>query len=299
MDSCKKYAEINLKEFINEFKQEPNTFVDFMLSKGLKQALGLSPKEAFKAFLSGDKKTKRLFGTKVAIETIGDSLIMMLFQGIQFGSSFPELTERMYDYHSKHYKDYWGSTFTDGVDMPETLRAKSLAEIEKLYLNAVESYAAKYYPELLDPLGFIDPLFQTRVKEVINIMEQHKAELEDFMNSTNPDEFANLMVKFLEELRLHWPREYSQLNPERLPASISISVKNNIERSYSTGYMMSKGWISKEQLVDFNIFLGDSLAQDLRLAFNGLKSNGNAFASGYAIISSFGTAKELQKKLGR
>lgn len=151
---------------------------------------------------------------------------------------------------------------------------------------------------LVTPLQ-ITPLVQKRVEEVIKIMEQHKVELEDFLDSTSPDEFGSFMINFLEQLRLKYPREYSQLNPERLPRSISVSNRKNIEMAYTAGYTMGKGWISKENLFDFTLSLGDKLASDLRLAFKGIKSNGEAFTLGYTAVAARGQLKVLSNKVGK
>ncbi|NQT47726.1 MAG: hypothetical protein HQ578_01980 [Chloroflexi bacterium] len=74
------------------------------------------------------------------------------------------------------------------------------------------------------------------------------------------------------------------LREEGLPDTISVILKSDIKRAYMVGYMKGKGWISQEHLTDFALYLGDKLARvvtDLK----GTKSNGNAFATGYAAVS--------------
>jgi hypothetical protein len=139
----------------------------------------------------------------------------------------------------------------------------------------------------------LDPLFHKRIKEVFSLEEQHNAELEEFWLLTSPDECANLMVTFLEKLRLKWPREYSQLNPERLPDTISKGFKNSITQAYTVGYMRGNGWISQEHLVDFGLYLGDKLARDITLVFKGVKSKSIAFASSYTAVAARGHLKVL------
>jgi len=144
----------------------------------------------------------------------------------------------------------------------------------------------------------VDPLFHKRVKEVCSVEEQHNAELEGFWLLTSPDECASLVVYFLEELRHKWPREYSQLNPEGLPDALSEGFRNSFKRAYTVGCMMGKGWISKEHLADFNLYLGEQLARDVSLVFKGAKSKGIAFACGYAAVAVRGHLKVLQKTFG-
>lgn len=135
-----------------------------------------------------------------------------------------------------------------------------------------------------------DPLMLVRVKEVNSVEEQHKTELEDFWNSTSPDEYASLAVDFLKELRKH-PREYSQLNQEILPGVIWEGYRNSVKRAYIMGYMTGKGWITEKHFVDFTIYLGDDLAQNMRLVFKGAKSNGNAFCDGFIVVGTRGHLK--------
>jgi hypothetical protein len=145
MNLCKKDAKKNLEEFRSELGREPDAFDDFALYRGV------FTREAFNAYLSGDRKTKRLFETQVDTEGVGQELMIMLLQGIQFGSSFPELTERMYENAHKDDKDFWSGKWAH-VIISEELRAKSLEETQKAFLQIVVHYASQYYPELVDPL---------------------------------------------------------------------------------------------------------------------------------------------------
>lgn len=155
---CKKDAEKNLREYENEFGQEPNTFDDFAFYwwiGNLVKTVGIriSPREAFKAYLSGDKKVKRLFDTKVDTEGMGQRIMTMLLEGIYFGSTFPKLTEKMFQNACEDDKDFWtGAWELHNLTISEKLRVKSLKETEKAVLQMVALYTSKYYPELVDPL---------------------------------------------------------------------------------------------------------------------------------------------------
>jgi hypothetical protein len=218
----------------------------------------------------------------------------------------------MYQKAWEDNRDFLSHIWPHGLVMPEQLKAARLDEAEKAVLQIVALYASDYYPELIDSLGlmsviheagsgrygeqpYVDPLLHKRVQELSSVEERHNAELEDFWNSTNPDECASLMVNFLDELRHNWPKEYSQLNPERLPDAISKGFKDGITQAYKVGYMRGKGWISQEHLVDFTLYLGDKLASDLMQVFKNAKPRGNAFASGYVAVTVLGHLKALQK----
>lgn len=112
MQLCKKDAKKNLEEFINEFGREPDTFGDFISYRYAEnllrnEGIRLSAKEAIEAYARGDQKIKRLIDQKVELEDNEQRMIIMLLQGMQFGSSFPELTEKMYEKANEGDRDFW------------------------------------------------------------------------------------------------------------------------------------------------------------------------------------------------
>jgi len=147
-------------------------------------------------------------------------------------------------------------------------------------------------------MEYRNPLAIRHLKEIGDVWDQHSAELEDFWRLTSPDECASLMVAFLDELRHEWPREFSELDPEGLPDAISEGFRGSIKRAYIAGCMMGKGWVSKEHLSDFDIYLGDELARDIRSVLKGAKSKGIAFACGFTAVTVRGHLKVLQLILG-
>lgn len=167
---CKKDAEKNLEEYKNKFGQEPDTFDGFAfywwIGNVVKTVgIRLSPREAFKAYLSGDRKVKRLLDRKVDTEGMGQKIMTMLLEGIYFGSTFPKLTEKMYQNAYKDDKDFWTSSWAQGLAVPEELKVKSLEETERAVLQIVAVYASKYYPELIDPLGLMGFLQPSKSRE--------------------------------------------------------------------------------------------------------------------------------------
>lgn len=160
MNLCKKDAKKNLEEFRNKYGQDPDTFGDFISYRSVENLLRnkgvrLSAKEAIEAYTEGSKKIKKIFDLEVELEGNEQRIIIMLLQGIQFGSSFPELTERMYQRLRKEDDAFWANRFY-GIKVPATLKPRSLNETQQSILRIVAAYTSEYYPELLDPLDLRD-----------------------------------------------------------------------------------------------------------------------------------------------
>lgn len=75
--------------------------------------------------------------------------------GIGFGSSFTELTVRMYrntyENINVNMKE-WAEARSYGLNIPEKPDFIPLEEREKEILATVAGYTGEFYPELLDPL---------------------------------------------------------------------------------------------------------------------------------------------------
>jgi hypothetical protein len=163
MQLCKKDAKNNLEEYKNKFGREPATFDDFTFYSGIEkrirtEGIDLSPKDAFEAYSHGDRKIKKFFDEKVASEGVGEHAAIMLLQGINFCSSFPELTEKMYQKAYEDERDFWAGKWY-GVTVPKEFKVASLEEGERTVLQMTAAYASEYYPELLDPLdlrGYVE-----------------------------------------------------------------------------------------------------------------------------------------------
>jgi hypothetical protein len=162
MNLCKEDARKNLKKFIRKYGQEPSTFWDFIFFNGLEdmldnKAVKLSPQEAFEAYFSGDGKVEKLFDAQADNERIRNYLITMLLHGIQFGSSFPELTEKMFENHCRAGVESLPVIWKD-LDVPMELRAKSLEETAKAWKKIVAQYITKYYPDRVDYISILTGL---------------------------------------------------------------------------------------------------------------------------------------------
>lgn len=142
------------------------------------------------------------------------------------------------------------------------------------------------------------------VEEVTSLAQQHSNELQDFWDSTSPEEAAGLMIAFLDELRGKYPAELSVLNPEKLPNELSDSVKDGIRLAYGAGFMRAKGWITEEQIASYTKTLGKKLKQELQKEFTKSNIHRKAFTGGFTTIAFRGqmdtlnvrSVKEIEKK---
>jgi hypothetical protein len=154
---CRKNVKKDLEEFEGQFQCEPATFDDFILYWEMEKTLlrraniRMKGQDAYEAYLHGDKKIKKIFDQKLELK-YAQELMVMLASGIFFGSSFPELTQAMYQ---KAWEDDRNriDTWAHGLVIPEEIKVMSLEEAKKTNFQIVEDYASKYYPELVDALA--------------------------------------------------------------------------------------------------------------------------------------------------
>jgi hypothetical protein len=155
-----------LNKFRNEVGEEPKSFYHFISMREydsvLVRAFGLPLDELIllAARSREIKEVKKLFDREVPLEVATDKARIYGLEGIGFGSSFPELTEKMYkNAYENVDMDMWTKAREIGVDIPEKPDFIPLEEREKPILTAAAAYAAEFYPELLDPLdlrGYIE-----------------------------------------------------------------------------------------------------------------------------------------------
>ncbi|MBA7479531.1 hypothetical protein ES707_14965 [subsurface metagenome] len=162
-----KDAQKNLDVFINKKGREPDTFDEFTFLRGLADILkikciNMGPKRALKAYSHRDSKVRKVFDARIDLEKAELRIKLAFTQGICFGSSFPELTERMYN-SAKKSEDAWlnkqTNTWAYGLTIPEELNVVSIEESENNILELVALYASKYRPELVASLeleGFLE-----------------------------------------------------------------------------------------------------------------------------------------------
>jgi hypothetical protein len=138
------------KERLEKFGKEPDSFLDFIYSTELAK-LGLSLTDF------PDMKTmKKKLGEKFPLKGMIDRVIKMQgLEGIGFGSSFPDLTEKMVRNLYEHFDmNKWSEARAHGLNIPEKPRKISFEEREEEVLTEVANYTREYFPELVEPLGF-------------------------------------------------------------------------------------------------------------------------------------------------
>jgi len=144
-------AKQRLEKFRNEVGKEPDTFFEFIQLRELGSTIGLSLADFCEAY--GNKKLMKVFDEKWQVEKAEPFIKLFGYEGIGFGSLFPELTEKMYrNAYENIDMDVWFEARAYGLVIPEKPTIESFEEREQLVLLMVALYAQAYYPELLDPL---------------------------------------------------------------------------------------------------------------------------------------------------
>ena len=156
IEFLRKIAKKRLDTFRNEVGKEPDTFFEFILFREIERLIGLSPADSLKPYI---RKNQRPLGErKMSLEVAYPDIEGFGLEGIGFGGSFPELTERMYrNAYEGIDTGLWSEARAHGLAIPEKPEIVSLEEREATLLQMVAAYATEYYPELLDPLDLRVP----------------------------------------------------------------------------------------------------------------------------------------------
>lgn len=153
MSWLQEQAKKRLDKFRSDVGKEPDRFDEFILFREFEGAIGLSMEDWLKAHTEGDTKIMKAANEKVSLEKAEPIIKMFGVEGIGFGGSFPELTERMYRNAFENVDmEAWADARAHGLAISEKPTLLTLEEQEKLVLQMTAVYASEYYPELLDPL---------------------------------------------------------------------------------------------------------------------------------------------------
>jgi hypothetical protein len=164
-----KAVQADAKKLLNDYRgekgKEPRIFMNFVMSIiaaeldfiKIFDADSNTGHQLMEAITSGDRKRLReyvkLAKKKIPLEYAIDNLVWFGMEGIGFGSTFLELTEKMYrNAYENIDMDEWSFAREHGLDIPEKPDMLSLEEREQSALQTLAAYAAEFYPELLDPL---------------------------------------------------------------------------------------------------------------------------------------------------
>jgi hypothetical protein len=160
-------AKDRLKRFTEEKGKEPDTFYDFIALKELEEAskamgLPIDDDAYYKGPKSLLKNLRNLYGHELALDDVYKDILNCGLYGLGFGSSFPELTVRMYkNTYENVDTDMWTKAREMGVDIPEKPDFIPLEEREEEILATVAGYTGEFYPELLDLLDLRGYLIKT------------------------------------------------------------------------------------------------------------------------------------------
>jgi len=168
-----------LDEFKKEHRDEPETFSDFVYWPLWEKSTGLTFDEVYKpepCDIETRKRTRKRLSSiiqkqlskKIPILEAQPLISRYLLEGIGFGSISPKLTETMYkNTYEKTDEEFQRISRELGFSTPEDLSRRvglptpedgtpTLKEREDIILQAVATYTAEYYPELIDPLDLRD-----------------------------------------------------------------------------------------------------------------------------------------------
>lgn len=135
--------------------------------------------------------------------------------------------------------------------------------------------------------GTTDPKILSRVAIIVM---KHDDELKEFWHQTSPEKRDELVESFFNELKQEWPTEFSELQLEKVfHATAEWLLTVGIRAAYVAGYMAGKGWITLEELTEWNLLHGDYLATQVRSTIRRTKSRGQAFAAAFVIVCVQGT----------
>jgi len=103
------------------------------------------------------KQMTKVANKNMSLKDMEPLIKTAVLEGIGFGSSLPELTEKMYrEAHENIDLKSWAEARKYGLNLPEQPTIISLEEQEHTVLSMVATYAHMYFPELVEPLGLAD-----------------------------------------------------------------------------------------------------------------------------------------------
>ena len=177
MKSSQEAAKERLNEFRREWGREPHSFLEFIQVVQLENAI---PDEKLKGLFSAiyarrqkggtggsetdelrelkqlsfkSKKVMKKLEMKVPLMDAEPGIRVFGREGICFGSSFPELTERMYrNLHENIDMLGWSEAAVHALAFPESPPIITLEKREEEILQIVSVYTFRYWPEMLDSL---------------------------------------------------------------------------------------------------------------------------------------------------
>jgi len=141
-------AQKRLDDYRSSYGKKPDSFFDLFIRTELNRA-GLS-------FEMPPKRFEKAAKMKISLKMEHGPTFLaqdFIMEGIAFGASFHELTEKMWKRVSEIDLDEWRKWRERGLDIAEQPIPVTLEETEQEVLHVVAVYVSEYYPQLMEPLG--------------------------------------------------------------------------------------------------------------------------------------------------
>jgi len=132
--------------------------------------------------------------------------------------------------------------------------------------------------------------------------QEHREELNLLLRQLSEDERGQLAQLFLGELEKEWPVEYLEARLTKKVGGRAVPVvgtaaHESVFQAYVLGYMVGKGWISREELTETCLYLGDELAHVARSAGWVARSRGTGFAYALAPVAAQGAVHATVERM--
>ncbi len=160
-------------------------------------------------------------------------------------------------------------------------------------LERLRKEQTKWTPEKIMAYEAKEKFYYPFITTVNNSLQEHSAQLKKVWELTDTDQKKNHITLFFKELEQEWPMEFFETKIEEVYKAIGEQFAKSLMSAYLVGYMVGKGWISQEEGVDNNLYLGDRLAILIRSVFKGAQSKGLAFANAFTRVAAEGTLSAL------
>jgi len=138
-----------------------------------------------------------------------------------------------------------------------------------------------------------DPTALKHIQEVEALLKVHAAEVQilDGLTKTQQDAlYSELINRFGKELKIEYPLESSEMHNQVVLQKVMPTLYDVLLKAFRCGYMMGRGWITKEQRADYTISIGDSFASEVRNAMQNSRSRGFAFGSALTSVAAAGAS---------
>ncbi len=127
------------------------------------------------------------------------------------------------------------------------------------------------------------------LNKVFHVYRQHYQENNRLWQLKGLPRLEELKNSFLSELKRQGPSEYLVLQTAgNGQANVGHLLDATIVKAYIAGHMCGKGWISRQELENVNLYLGNTIAQEINVGIKGCTITSSAFVSSLMVVSTLG-----------